>query len=414
MKPGQDARIEAFIEWNPIGWNDLMRSPSLGDDEHKLPGSYFSKSDDPLLISTTAVWRAIMGKANWMFANLANPAFGALPKVPWDKSGERIITVEPTTAACQGVAEDGALPDSQKPTWAYHATQFKQIVTRIQVSRKMQRAAQLGDDTIDMETLKNWAFKHNAYEMGKMILEKAETAAGAAAADYAGKDGLEALDRAISCDAEEDDLGGTHDGYYDPWTKYESTAGGTVWDRDSGTTYDAQVIHGDGTLCYQTGNPAFGTDATLSLETIDQLIDETQKNGANPRSQVFITGFDTARRWAQLVSPKQRFADYERMTVTVNGVEAVEGRRAGFRVGMYDDIPILRDKNCPKDTISKIFLVDTSSLFLKVATPTFLMAPDEAESYLASDKLQQDYWFLTELELWNTDPTVQGKLVSLK
>jgi len=390
-------------KWNPYGYHELIESTKAGFFEH------FKKVDAPVLISTTAAWRAIMGKISWYLINYNNPAFGAIRKVPWVKSGERIVTAEPGTAACQGVSEQGTLPDAQKPTFAYHATQFKQVVTRFQMSRKMRRSAELGDDSLNFEDLRNWAIQHNALEINKMILEKAEPVSTTTA--YAGKDGFEALDRIISCDGEEDDLGGAGANYFDPWTKYEAAAGGAVWDRDAGTTYDSVSYHADGTI--STGNPNYAVDAPLSVSTIDKLIDSTQDAGADPRFQFFLTSRGTARKWAQLVSPKQRFDNYESVEFTVNGIQTVAGRKAGFKLAMYDDIPIVVDRNVPADGSGKIFLIDSRSLYFKVATPTFLMSPAEAESYQTLDKLSQDYWFLTEGELWCNNPKVQGKISAI-
>ena len=337
-------------KFDPYGYNDLIEETRFG----ALKDSQFAKADDPLLISTTGAWRAIMGKLAWYFVNYDNPTFGCLRKVAWDKSGERIVTADPGTAATQGVVESGALPDAQKPTMAYHATQFKQVVTRFQISRKQRRAAELGDDAVSFEELRNWAVQHNALNINKMILEDVATGASASAGAYTGKDGFECLDRIISSDGEEDDNGGGGSGWYDPWTKYEAAAGGTVWDRDAGTTYDAVVYHADGTI--SSGNPDFTSDDPLSLEVIEKLIDATQDNGAKRQFQVFITSRNTARIWSQLVSPKQRFDDYQEVEFTVNGVQTVSGRKAGFKVAMYDGIPIIVDDNdnVPEDGTGRI------------------------------------------------------------
>ena len=105
-------------DWNPFGYNDIIEETQAG----LFP--YFAKADTPLAISTTAVWRAIFGKVGWWWVNYASPAFGALRKVAWDKSGDRIVRADPATAACQGVTETGALPDAQVPTFLLHASQF--------------------------------------------------------------------------------------------------------------------------------------------------------------------------------------------------------------------------------------------------------------------------------------------------
>jgi hypothetical protein len=150
----------------------------------------------------------------------------------------------------------------------------------------------------------------------------------------------------------------------------------------------------------------------LTTEALDVLIDECQKAGADPARQFLVTGYDTHRRIRQLIESKQRFMESSRVQKTVNGVATMEGAEGGFPVATYNNIPIFRAQNTPKDTISRIFCVDASRLYFKVVTPTILMAPDEAESYLGLDRLAHDNWFLTEGETWCVNVKVQGKLRS--
>lgn len=414
-----------FMKWNPYGWNYFVEDAALAKagffgewKEKEKPHDHydFLKGDTPLLVDTANFSRirfsVVYGKMAWDWVNREHNVFSLLPKRPWERSGERILTGDPATDVFQGVAETGALPDAQVPNYATHGTQFKQCIARFQVSRKMRKSAALGDDVLTVEELRRWAAGGNVLGIEKAICENAEAtiAAGTTTENYTGKDTFEGLDRIISCSEEEDDLDTNHGtSYYDPWQQYAETA----WDRDSGTTYDAIVVHGDGT--YVTGSrSAFGTDATLTMEAVDVLLRETEKAGANPATQILVTGYDTYYRIKQLIETKQRFMDSVRVMKTVNGVNTVAGVEAGFPVASYEGRPIFKAANMPSDTISRIFCLDLASVYFKVVTPTILMAPDEAESYLGLDKLVQDHWFLTEGETWCTNVKVQGKLRSAK
>jgi hypothetical protein len=246
------------------------------------------------------------------------------------------------------------------------------------------------------------------------LLANAETVAadsGAAAANTAGVSLFEALDRIISCDAEEDDLGGTHDGWFDPWV------GSATVDRDSGTTYDAVVVHGDGTLCYQTGTPAFGTDATLTLDAKDTLLQNCLKNGLDKSNAFWLTGWDTYFRLKQLYEVKERYMNPMKVTYSVNGVQTQNGSDVGFGIASMDDIPIIIDQQCPSDTISKLYLVDKSNIFLRVATPTVavnLGYPAFSTISSLAQRLGYGEVLLTEGELVATRFNTSGKLCALK
>jgi len=395
-------------EWNPYGYNELMEN-SLQKDLGFF-GWYrkFAKADDPLLTSTTGVLQEFYGKTVWDWINREANTFAVLPKKPWTKSGWRVITADPSSII-SGVTETGSIPDTVQPTWAALKTSFKQMITAIEYSRKMALLSKTGDDTISLDEYRNWAANAHKLGLDQALLEDAESTAGSLSANYAGKDLLESIDRIISNDAEEDDVGGSYDHAFDPWKKYGSTI-----DRDTGTTYDAVVVHGDGTVTFQGGNPDFTTDATFNLDAVDALVYQTRKNGANPRNQVFITGWDTYRRWKQLVEPKERFFNPVKVQLTVNGVQTERGVEAGITLSSYNDIPIIVDHNCPKDTISRIYLLDLETLFIKVVTPTTYLTPEQTSQYLAKDKLTEEYWFLTEAETICTRFKTQGKLRSLK
>jgi hypothetical protein len=377
-------------------------------------GKEFAKANAPLLSSTTAAWNVVYGRMVWNWTNRQVNAWSALAKQKWTSSGVRVSTSDPATWT-HGLTEEETLGDSVKPTYAYLKFPLRQLVTRIGYSRKQAILSGSGDDSIPTpEQLRKDAGEGHLLGVNKlMILANAETAAGAASAHYAGGKIMEAFDRLISCNAEENDLGGTHNGWYDPYD-------GSSYDRDSGTTHDAVVFHADGTNCYQTGNPAFGTDASFDIGVIDDLYRVCMDNGLKTENGFWLTGRDTYMRWKQWVEPKERFFDPVQVQLGVGGARTVTGTKAGFLVSSYYNMPIIIDQNCPKDTISKIFLIDRAHMFLRIATPTIFINNtfpayiDDSGGGGAGLKLTHDAFYLTEGELCTTRYNTQGKISALK
>ena len=373
----------------------------------------YVKDDAPLLTSTTGAVNPVYGRDVYVWTNLEHPAFGALAKQPWTRSGRRIKTANSSTLV-EGYSENDAIPASTLPTYALMKYKIKNMITRLDWTLDMQVAAASGDDTIGTpEQLRADKTAEHMLGLGTAgILYNAETYAAAATGDNSGVSTFEALDRVISCDAEEDDLGGTYNGCYDPWAE-SMTA-----DRDSGTTYDAVVVHGDGTLCYQTGDPAFDTDATLTLDAKNVLLKNCLKNGLKRENGFWLTGYDTYFRLLDLYGVKERYINPTKATYTVNGVQTMNGSEVGFDISTMDGMPIIVDPNCPKDTIDKLFLIDRSNVFMQIATPTVNINLGFPAFTTISATLGQRLGYaevlLTQGELCATRLNTSGKLCALK
>ena len=92
------------------------------------------------------------------------------------------------------------------------------------------------------------AVQHKEF-INRMLLADVESDAAASSGNHTGTKDFESLDRIVSSDAEEDALGGSHVGFYDPWA-----ADATV-DRDgNGGEFDCTVESASGTI---------GTDGVL-------------------------------------------------------------------------------------------------------------------------------------------------------
>jgi len=414
-------------EWVPVtefdgdlGYTDLLRKGienqysllSLVRKKDNLIDR-FVKDDAPLQSSTTGAWNTIYGRDVYVWTNMQHPFLLALGKQPWVRSGRRIKTANSTTLTT-GMGETDALPPSLLPTYGLMKFGLKQIVTRLDYTAKMKRLAASGDDSIPTpEQLRADKTEEHVLGLGtEGLLLNAETVAGAAAANNAGVTVFEALDRVIACDDEEDDLGGTHDGYYDPWAD-QMTA-----DRDTGTDFDAVVVHGDGSCSYKGGTGTFTSDVTLSLDAKDVLLLNCLKNGLKKENAFWMTGWDTYFRLKQLFEVKERIMNPVKVTFGVNGVSTPSGTEVGMAIASMDDIPIIVDPNCPKDTISKLFLIDRSNVFMQMATPTVSIDLGFPAFSTISATLAQRLGYgeilLTEGELCATRLNTSGKLCALK
>jgi len=405
-----------------LGYNDLLRQGirsgasilSLLTDVDKDIDRFVKTDDVPFATTSTGALNPVYGQDVYVWTNMDNPFVAAIGKQPWTRSGRRVKTAN-RSHLIVGMGETDAIPAVEQSTYALMKFGLKQIMTPLSYTAKMQRQSQTGDDAIPTPAqIEQDAAAEHALGLGKdALLLNAETVAGAAGAhNTTGSTVFEHLDRVISCDAEEDDLGGSYDGMYDPWV------GAMTADRDSGTTYDAVVVHGDGTLCYQTGNPLFTTDATLTLDAKDTLLYTCLENGLKKEDAFWMTGWDTYRRLKQLYEVKERIMNPVNVNWTVNGV-SITGANVGFpQLASMDDIPIVVDQNCPKDTISKLFLVDRKNVFLQLATPTVMLdfgMPTMATiSAALAPRMIHGKALGTEGELCATRLNTSGKLSALK
>jgi hypothetical protein len=93
------------------------------------------------------------------------------------------------------------------------------------------------------------------------------------------------------------------------------------------------------------------------------------------------------------------------------------GNSVGMSIAAMDDIPIIVDPSTPKDTISKLYLVDKSNIFLQLATPTVgidLGYPALSKITSYEPRLGYGKILLTEGELVATRLNTSGKLCALK
>ena len=102
---------------------------------YSYTGSELLKADAPMLSTTAGTYQAIYGRKVWSQLNQEFNAFSILPKRPWDRSGWRVITAKPNAGVLHGgIAENGTLPETVKPTFQHVAAKPKTIAHSFDMS----------------------------------------------------------------------------------------------------------------------------------------------------------------------------------------------------------------------------------------------------------------------------------------
>lgn len=360
--------------------------------------------DDPVKTVTTGVYNPIYGAEAWRQLNMEANAFGVLPKTPWTRSGWRVVTARTTTFQDTGVAENAALPDSKKPTFAQLSAKPKTIANVFEVSEVQEYLATSGADdaTANAEMMRKYAMAEHVEAANYQLLGDSGTLAG-----Y----NLESIDRVCGS---YDELTNSNDAAGNPFTAGDLDIYGQ--DRDAGVSWtDTQVVHNGGVL------------RPLTDDVIRQVMQQTQNYGA--KSTMWLTGNDTANDIAGLYSTQVRYVGEAVVAGSVNGVQVAYGNagiEGGRRVATLYGLPIIISKNTVADTTagkSRLYLLDTSNpegfdaprLFLKVAKPTqYFEAGINTGTPFAINKFSDKGLFRTMGELVCTFFAVQGKVKDLQ
>jgi len=352
---------------------------------YSYSGSELLKADAPMLSTTAGIYQAIYGRKVWSQLNQEFNAFSILPKRPWERSGWRVITERPSFAKGGGLAENSTLPDTTKPTFQHIAAKPKTIAHTFDMSETAMFLADKDDGLGDIRAvLKEEMGKHHAEHINKMLTEDVTTVAG---------NDFESLDRvttgaitASGSAANTMDFGGAGGDY------------GQAGDEDM---YSINRDENAWSHAEVSTSGTKGTDRVLSLDHLDEIFRLTWERGGNPK--VILTGYDTLMRLQQLLQSQQRFLEEKRVTPTYNGVKGVPGIEAGFIVATYNGIPIIPSKDVAKDTLSRMYFLDTDYLYFSTAIPTqYFESGIETGDPFAINRLGQEGMYRTMGELWTT------------
>jgi len=347
-------------------------------------GSELLKADAPMLSTTAGTYQAIYGRKVWSQLNQEFNAFSILPKKPWDRSGWRVVTAKPSTAVGGGIAENGTLPDTTKPTFQNVAAKPKTIAHSFDMSEVAIFLNDKDDGLGDIRSvLKEEMGKHHAEHINQMLLEDVTTAAG---------NDLESLDRIT--------------------TGNNSMTSGTHYDAGDEDIYSIDRSANTWSFAEDSANSS-STNRTLSLDHLDEIFRLVWERGGNPK--VMLTGYDTLMRIQQLLQAQQRFMEEKRVVPTYNGVKGVPGVEAGFIVATYNGVPIIPSKDVAKDGISRIYMLDTDYMYYSTAKPTqYFESGIETGDPFAINRLGQEGLYRTMGEVWTTFFGGQGSIRDLQ
>ena len=366
--------------------NDMERyyygaGSSMG---YSYSGSELLKADAPLLSTTAGTYQAIYGRKVWSQLNQEFNAFSILPKKPWDRSGWRVVTAKPSTAVGGGVAENGTLPDTTKPTFQNVAAKPKTIAHTFDMSEVAIFLNDKDDGLGDIRSvLKEEMGKHHAEHINQMLLTDVSTPAG---------NDIESLDRIT--------------------TGNNSMTSGTHYDAGDEDIYSIDRNTNTWSFAEDSANSS-STNRTLSLDHLDETFRLVWERGGNPK--VMLTGYDTLMRIQQLLQSQQRFMEEKRVVPTYNGVKGVPGVEAGFIVATYNGVPIIPTKDMAGDGISRIYMLDTDYIYYSTAKPTqYFESGIETGDPFAINRLGQEGLYRTMGEVWTTFFGGQGSIRDLQ
>jgi len=356
-----------------------------------------AKVDAPVISTTTGVYNPVFGAMAFSQLNNEANVFGLLPKRPWRKSGWRVITADAGSTAGGGVAENGDIPDTIKPTFAEISTKPKQVAHAFDVSYIQDGFVNVSADdaTGGMEFLRGYFATLHAKRMNEMLCVDGDTLAG---------NNLESIDRVTASAALATAMG---------WTAGDEDIYDI--DRSSNSWADAQVSHNS------------GTDRTLTDTLISALLATLATAGA--RTNLMITGNDTKWRLFDIYENRVRYPGVLKqdvlMKVGINGVETEEGIGAGIRVATVYGIPLMSSQAVQQDTISRIYLLDTTEnegtdyprLFIALMYPTLYFESGMSAANpnpFAVNRFGTEGVYYTAGELICTFLAAQGSIRDLK
>ena len=312
-----------------------------------------------------SVYNPVYGAYAWALLNMEANAFGVLPKIPWKRSGWRIIVGRAGDYASAGVAEGGAIPSAVYPDIVAVSTKPKVMAKSFEVSEIQEALASTEDDVYaTLAQMKVFMAVQHKEDINKAILEKVSVDL-TANYDPTSRLIFETLDRIISSSEEasfaQTDGTNTVQNYFDVYGL----------DRDADSRFDAVVNHNSGTLRPLTDEIIRDTLAQIRI-----------KGGSEPT--VILTGHDTYSTIQGIYSTYVRYNVLGQSTIQVgvNGIKTPKGAvEAGINVPTLYGIPIILSKDTPNDgtgSISRIYMIDTSDregfgqprLAIKILKPT--------------------------------------------
>lgn len=359
-------------------------------------GGAMEKQDDPMLTSDTGVRNAVYGSEVFSLVNSEPNIFALLENRAWTKSGERIIDAHGHGSASGGTPENGALPETNHPEFEQFETTPKTIAHTFDVSQAKQLLADTQDDDLDdpFDFLRRWYGTGTEHQTGMGEHPKHINEILGSPTDSTVTDNMESIDRAISDSNESSILsaGDDNDIY--------------GFDRSAGN-FESNVLENGGT------NRTFVQD--LLDDAIRQVKESSGKNPVTDDNYFWLTNHDTYQRIEDEFGGKERL-EAQRVQVGLNGVQTQPGDDVGITVQSYKNIPIFESIDVPQDGIGRVYLIDSSTMYIKTLLPTqFYSTGTEVDGNpFGIDRLGNEGMYVTIGELTMVNPAAHAKIRDLK
>ena len=352
------------------------------------------QKDAPVLIGTTGAYNPIYG-AQLMNQLINEPScFSAMGMKPYKHSGYRAVSAK--SGATVGVAEGAAVPASVKPTLIH----VKVVPALHFVNYDMGSLEMALEGKDDVPTFAELSAYMGKEFMGYTDIQVTADVAGIGA--YAGT-GFDTIQRIISANS-----------YYaaEPVVgAYELNPWGTVLRSGGAGWYDSQMS--TGTLSGEAE-----TDLAFTLTRLDTLFAACMPywEGVSTNNKVIVSGFDTLMRLQALMQAGMIWTGYVGAQMTVDGAKTMPGQQTGFMVAAYNGVPCIPDYNMPKDTLSRLALMDKDHIGIGLITPlmAFDTGPDVLNTALFTGTLTRRGAFMLQGNIWCDKFAGQGMMTGMK
>ena len=360
-----------------------------------------SKQDNPMLTTSEGVRNAVYGSEVFSLVNHEPNIFALLENRAWVRSGERIATDHGHDLGSGGSAENAELDDTDRPPLDQFEVDPQTVQHNFDVSQVKELLAETEDDDLEdpFDWLRRWYGTGTEHQTGMGQHPKhINVQLGQNAPDREAED-LISLDQVIANGEEANAVEDAGLGDAEDYNVYG-------FDRAGEEEFEANVLHNE------------GSNRTFVIDLLDDAIREVKQNsGKNPvtdENYFFLTGHDTYQRIENEVGGKERL-EAERVSVGMNGVDTQPGDDVGITVQSYKQIPIFESVDVPDDGISRVYLVDSSTMYFKTLLPTqFYSTGTEVDGNpFAIDRLGNQGLYVTIGQLSLTNPAAHVKVRDL-
>lgn len=356
-----------------------------------------SKQDNSVVSTDDGYRNAVYGSEVFSLVNSEPNIFALIENRAWTKSGQRIVTEHGHGQGSGGLGENAQVPDTDHPPLDEFEQDPETIAHSFDVSQEKQLLAQTGDDDLEdpFDFLRRWYGEGTEHQTGmgehpkhmnEQLGRKVDDIADGTVDDT---NDLISIDKLISNGEESSILS-------DP-------SANDVYSFDrSNNEFEANVLHNN------------GDPLTFTADILDDLIRLIKSNsGRNPVTDdnyFFLTNHDTYQRIENEMGGKERL-DQERVQVGLNGVQTQPGGDYGITVQSYKNIPIFESVDVPQDDMGRVYLVDSSTLFMKTLLPTqFYSTGTEVDANpFARNKMGNEGLYTTIGQTTITNPAAHGK-----